>query len=238
MIVLPVIDLVAGRVVRAVAGRRENYRRLEGRLTASSEPLEVAQAFASHFGLSELYLADLDAIAGAPPAREVYGRLRAAGFRLWVDAGARRAADATKVAGEGIERVVVGLETVAGPQELARAIMDLGERVVFSLDLRNGVPLGDVAAWPTPDAAGIAEHAIALGVRRLIVLDLARVGTAAGPGCDDLCTRLAPRVQLIAGGGIRNAGDLQRMRDAGIHGALVASAFHDGTLSRDDLVGL
>jgi phosphoribosylformimino-5-aminoimidazole carboxamide ribotide isomerase len=84
-------------------------------------------------------------------------------------------------------------------------------------------------------------HAVSLGVARFIVLDLARVGTGTGPGTESLCGELVnsfPHVEIYAGGGVRNVADLRRMREAGIHGALVASALHDGALNRDDLAGL
>src|SRR5207249_1473260 len=142
MRIVPVLDLKGGQVVRGVGGRREDYRPVASRLTASSRSLDVARAFAEGYGLTELYLADLDALAGAPPAWDVYSALRAAGFRLWVDAGVRSPSDARAVAGAGVERVVVGLETVEGPGALAGAVRDLGGRVVFSLDLRGGVPVG------------------------------------------------------------------------------------------------
>ena len=41
-----------------------------------------------------------------------------------------------------------------------------------------GVPLGDRTTWDNADAAGIAERAIRLGVRRLLVLDLVLVACA------------------------------------------------------------
>jgi phosphoribosylformimino-5-aminoimidazole carboxamide ribotide isomerase len=107
--------------------------------------------------------------------------------------------------------------------------------------LREGVPLGDTTAWPARDAEGIAASAVALGVRQLIVLDLARVGVGAGTGTEGLCARLAaahPGVAVYAGGGVRGMNDLRRLREAGVRGALVSSALHDGTLSREDLAAL
>src|SRR5262249_25452522 len=152
----------------------------------SSLPLDVAQAFRAHFGLNELYLADLDAIAGAEPAWSTYSELHTNGFRLWVDAGVRAAAQAKRLAEREIT-VVVGLETVSGPEELKNICGQLNpDCVVFSLDLKGGQPLGDATAWNTDDAWTITEHAITLGVNRLIVLDLERVGMDGGTGTEDL----------------------------------------------------
>src|SRR6516165_4217646 len=110
MRLIPVMDLLKGQVVRGVAGRRHEYRPVVSRLTTSAEPLAVARAFRGHFGLTELYLADLDAIAGAPAALATYEALHEDGFRLWVDAGIRRPEDARPLAGAAVAGLVAGLE--------------------------------------------------------------------------------------------------------------------------------
>src|SRR5437879_5415576 len=144
MRIIPVLDLKAGHVVRACAGRRQDYQPIQSRLAASSQPLEIAEAFRAHFGFAEIYVADLDAIAGAPPALTTYGALASRGFRLWVDAGLRDVVAAEPLLPAGIDKIVVGLETVAGPEALAGICHPIGtERVVFSLDLKEGLPLGD-----------------------------------------------------------------------------------------------
>jgi phosphoribosylformimino-5-aminoimidazole carboxamide ribotide isomerase len=238
MRIIPVLDLTGGVVVRGVGGRRREYRPVVSRLTRSCAPLDVARAFAEHFGLTELYLADLDAIAGGPPAWATYAALHAGGFRLWVDAGVRGAGDGQALARAGVGTVVVGLETVAGPQALGEVVAAFPERVVFSLDLRDGAPLGDTAGWATADVWSLAGRAVSLGVGRLLVLDLARVGGGAGTGTDALCARLAatyPEVEVSAGGGVRGVADLRRLRASGVRAALVASALHDGALTAADL---
>lgn len=238
MRILPVIDLKDGRVVRAIGGRRREYQLVVSRLTPSCEPLAVAQAFRARYGLTELYLADLDALTGADPALAVYATLRAQGFRLWVDAGVRDAAGVAPLADAGVESIVVGLETVRGPAELATVCATWGwKRIVFSLDLKNGAPLGDLAAWQAADAWSIVSQAIAAGVRRVLVLDLARVGGGQGIGTDELCARLIaayPEVEVSAGGGVRDDGDLRRLEQLGVHAVLVASALHDGRLMSFD----
>jgi phosphoribosylformimino-5-aminoimidazole carboxamide ribotide isomerase len=233
--ILPVLDLLNGVVVRGVAGRRSEYRPIVSRLTDSTDPHAIADAFRRHLGLTELYLADLDAIAAQPPALALYRALREDGFRLWIDAGVRDRHGAELVAATGAG-IVVGLETVAGPDALREILVSTGD-VVFSLDLRNGVPLGDRTAWHNADATAIAESVIRLGVRRLLILDLVRVGVGSGTGTEELCAALRrahPAVEVWCGGGVRHATDLLRLSDLGIAAVLVASALHDGRLTRED----
>lgn len=234
MRIIPVLDILAGQVVRGVAGRRSEYRPIVSQLTSSCRPLDVAQAFRTHFGLTELYLADLDAIAGAAPSWPIHADLRAHGFHLWVDAGVRDREQAAALAEQGIEGIVVGLETVSGPETLAALCQEFGsERMIFSLDLKGGQPLGAVSAWRAPDAWSIALQAVELGVQRLIVLDLERVGMGAGAGTDELCRNLTerfPLLEIVAGGGVRDRSDLHRLERCGVRAALVASALHDGRL--------
>jgi phosphoribosylformimino-5-aminoimidazole carboxamide ribotide isomerase len=234
MRIIPVLDVKQGQVVRGVGGRREEYRPVVSRLTESCRPGDVARAFRDRLGLTELYVADLDALDGAAPALPLYEELHGLGCGLWVDAGVRGPADVVLLMQAGVARVVVGLETVAGPA----ALCEIGRRfdptrLCFSLDLRHGQPLGDRGAWGAGTPALLAAEAVAAGFRSLIVLDLAAVGTDSGPVTQGVCALVAaafPQVELIAGGGIRDRGDLARLAALGVRGALVASALHDGRL--------
>jgi phosphoribosylformimino-5-aminoimidazole carboxamide ribotide isomerase len=203
-----VLDVKGGVVVRGVGGRRAEYRPLPG----APSPLEAARAL----GVGEVYLADLDAIEGAAPALAVYRSL-AAEFRLWVDAGVRTAADRARLAGPW--RTVVGLETAEDP-----AVIRPGD--CFSIDLRDGQPMG---RWGD-DVMAIARTAAAAGAAALLVLDLARVGGAAGTGTEALCAALRaahPGVELLAGGGVRHHDDLARLAAAGVDAALVGTALRE-----------
>jgi phosphoribosylformimino-5-aminoimidazole carboxamide ribotide isomerase len=102
---------------------------------------------------------------------------------------------------------------------------------MFSLDLRHGEPLGDRRAWNHDDAAAIARRVSGLGVRRLLVLDLARIGTRSGPAQVDLLTAIArahPDLELWTGGGIRDQEDIDRLARVGVQGVLLGSILHDG----------
>jgi len=83
-------------------------------------------------------------------------------------------------------------------------------------------------------------RAVEAGVTSLLLLDLARVGTGCGAdlGLIEALRRDFPELRLLAGGGVLARGDLDRMRDAGCDGALVASAIHAGTITATDLAEL
>ena len=242
MTILPVLDLMGGLVVRGIAGRRETYQPIVSNLTASSQPLAIARAFREHFGLTELYLADLDAIRGERPALATYHALQSNGFRLWVDAGLRTARDLTTklLVVANVANIVIGLESVISPDEVGRIARQVGvDRAVFSLDMKAGRTMVENDAWPSREPFRIAEHAIVdLGIRRLIVLDLASVGMGQGVTTLDLCARIKrqnPHVEVIAGGGVRGFDDLLLLRSTGVDHVLVASALHDGRLTRKDI---
>jgi len=242
MRIIPVLDLKAGRVVRGMGGRRSEYAPISSTLVASSLPLDVAQAFRDHFGFDELYVADLDAIGGAPPALATFAALSNQGFRLWVDSGVRESQDAAILAGAGIEKIILGLETITGPSVLGSICEALGpEGIVFSLDLKAGQPVGDLREWDSPAPLDIAAQAIEMGVETVILLDLAKVGSGSGTGTEDLCKKLTarhPHVEIVAGGGVKDFSDLLYLCALGLGAVLVASALHDGRLRPEELARL
>ena len=239
--IVPVLDLKDGHVVRGVAGRRYEYRPIESRLVKSSEPVAVANAL-RELGLSQFYVADLDAIGGMEPAWKTYRKLVGCGIHLWIDAGmagVERAEQFMAFAREcpRVTGIVAGLESLSGPKLLASMLDRIGaERLIFSLDLKDGKPLTNTAEWDGQTAEQIAEAAIQLGVRRMIVLDLAGVGVGAGVSTLSLCRSLRdkhPDLELTSGGGVRGEEDLHALFDAGCNAALVASALHDGRITRE-----
>lgn len=246
MKIIPVLDILNQTVVRGVAGQRETYRPLQSDLTPSSEPLDLARAIRAAFGLTEFYVADLDAILHQQQNRSLYESLLADGFTFLLDCGLRTAADcAALIDFEGIS-IVAGLETLAGPDELKALVRQWGrERTLFSLDLKQGQPLVSAAAGngfaAYEDPLHIAELAREQGVEQLILLDLAQVGTGQGTGTEALCSTLRsqhPELTLVTGGGIRNADELKEQAALGADGVLVASALHDGRLGRDQVLSL
>lgn len=148
MRLIPVLDLKQGVVVRGVGGRRDEYRAVESRVARSADPLEVANSLHATFGFREFYLADLDAIAGAPPHSNVIRELVRREMRLSVDAGLRDVAAGRALLDAGVDRVIAALESSPGPEQLRSLVKALGpERVTFSVDMKGGALLTAGEGW-------------------------------------------------------------------------------------------
>jgi phosphoribosylformimino-5-aminoimidazole carboxamide ribotide isomerase len=245
--IIPVIDLMGGQVVRGIAGRREHYQPLRSHLTADAQPATLARALVEAFGFRVAYVADLDAIAGGEPDWAGYQAIGDAGLALLIDAGIGTAQRAQRFREHAetnlpLDGIIVGLESVASARQLAATAEVLGERsAVFSLDLRNGVPMGNLSARPSAEPIDIAGTACLSGFRRQIVLDLASVGVERGPSVVDLCRDIRdrhPEMQLISGGGVRTPQDVRALLHAGCDSILVASALHSGHITPSDIVAL
>ena len=235
MRVYAVLDLKAGQVVHAVAGKRDRYQPIRSALVQSSEPRDVAHALRHRWGIQDAYVADLDAIGGKTPDLESIQSIAATGMRLILDAGVGEPQQAESLLewlpnGESLQGLVVALESTSQPEHWPELVEKIGHlQAVFSLDLRAGQPLtrNDQLAEQNPlDIASRAWHA---GFRRLIALDLQSVGTGQGPSTLGLCRDLSQHhawSELISGGGVRDAADVRAFAAAGCHSVLVASALH------------
>ena len=240
MRVIPVIDLKGGVAVHAVRGDRERYRPLRSRIAEGSDPVRLARAVRERFGLEELYVADLDAIAGRPASSQIVAALAHEG-RVMVDAGT---ATGTAVAGLlelGVARVVIGTESLPGAAAFRRLRAELPDAaLVLSLDHRGGRLLPPDPALDGSAAADALARLAEAGAREVIVLDLMRVGSGEGPDVTllgELHDRF-PEIELLAGGGVRHAADLRALAAAGASGALVATALHRGAIAAGELRAL
>ncbi|MFO0909106.1 MAG: HisA/HisF-related TIM barrel protein [Isosphaeraceae bacterium] len=232
--VIPVIDLRGGIVVHARGGVRSNYRPVESRLVSGANPREPARAFRDRLGLHELYAADLDAIAGQPPDHALLNSLSPESQHVIADLGIRGPEDALAARAQFGGQLIVGSESIRGRQALQQVVAAVG-RVVFSLDLRDVNPVrADAGEWSGDNANALLDDALSVGVRTVILLDLNRVGTGQGSSTSGkLLAWLLDRdrtVEVLIGGGVGSVEDLHRLRDQGAHGALVATALHNGRI--------
>src|SRR4051812_31777202 len=108
---IPVLDVMGGRVVRAVGGRREDYQPILCPFSGSPKAFDIASAVLQRARTQELYIADLDAITGeaavSPAVRAIVEMWR---VPTWLDAGIGRKLELADLPDFPHVRPVVGSE--------------------------------------------------------------------------------------------------------------------------------
>jgi len=246
MKIIPVVDLMKGRVVRGKGGHREQYRPLSDSALCDDPTLDaIARGVRDRLGLERLYVADLDAIENRKPNWDGLHRLCSHGLKLWLDAGCATVEDAERIVECFDNRVdvVLGLESIASPHVVAEVASAIGhDRTILSVDLIDGRPLCLAEQWVGASAYEIAMELIReAGVRRLILLDLRRVGMQSGPGTLPLFRQLRAlpyELELVCGGGFSTLQQLHDFRDRGGDGVLLATLLHQGVVGPREIARL
>ncbi len=227
--IVPVLDLKGGQVVHARAGERDRYLPIRSALADGSAPEAILAGLLALAPFRCVYIADLDAIEGRGDHLSLIAELssRHRGIEMWIDGGFADLAAAARLAGIGATPVL-GSESWRDAESLGAAISRLGPRhCVLSLDYR-----GDRFVGP-PDL----DAEPGLWPDRVIVMTLSRVGTGRGPDLArlDAIGRAAGRRLVFAAGGVRGRDDIETLASRGLAGVLVATALHDGRLTRESL---
>lgn len=235
----PAIDLRGGRVVRLHQGDFDQETAYE------PDPVGVARRYAAA-GARWIHVVDLDAArTGTSGNRPLIAAIVAgAGASVHVQAGGgvRDQASAEELAGVGVSRVVLGTAAVEDPalvRELAGA-----HQVAVAVDTRGR----DVAVRGWAQGSGVDLFDLLArfedsGVAALIVTDISRDATLAGPDLEGLAAVLdATAVPVIASGGVGALADLEALaglRAGGgraLAGAVVGKALYEGRFSVEEAI--
>lgn len=252
--VIPVLDIMIGRVVWAKGGQRHQYRPVDSKLTHDSDPVGVAKAIYNQTGCQWLYLADIDSFAGANPNWAVYQSLIEAGFKLMIDAnwmapGRIDNAISTFARCDSV-KLIVSSETLESVQQfdLFKRIVDADIDVCFSIDMQGDHVIAQSSQVAELSPLQLLKQAYRQGVRNFILLDLETVGTGSGIETNhsifnrkSFLSEIANEfedIRLISGGGIRNHEDCQTFLTAGCRNVLVASAIFDCCITPDEIAML
>jgi phosphoribosylformimino-5-aminoimidazole carboxamide ribotide isomerase len=239
----PAIDLRDGRCVRLYQG---DYDR---ETVYGDDPVGQATAFAAA-GAPWVHVVDLDAArTGEPRNRPVVAAVAAAlaagGTPLQVGGGVRDDAAADALLDAGVRRVVVGTAALDDPAWVRRLAHRHPGRVAVGLDARGR----DVAVRGWVESSGrdvvdVARQFEDAGVAALVVTEIGRDGTLAGPALDQLAAVLAATsIDVVASGGVGTLDDLRALDglSAGgrrLAGAIVGRALYEGAFGLEDAVAV
>jgi phosphoribosylformimino-5-aminoimidazole carboxamide ribotide isomerase len=231
MIVIPAIDLRAGRAVRLLRGDPNEETAYD------DDPVEVAVRFQEE-GARRLHVIDLDAALDEGTNRDTIRDIcRSVVLPVQVGGGVRTLEDVAAVLEIGGGRAILGTSAALDPGFVARAVEEFAERILVAVDVRGGHAM--VKGWREegPPVEEVIRALNDAGTPRYLVTAIARDGTLDGP---DL--RLYRHVlgltdrPIIASGGVRSADDIWALRDVGCEAAVAGKALYEKTLKLSQVI--
>ena len=229
MIIIPAVDLRAGRCVRLREGRAE------AETVFSDDPVAMAVHWVS-LGARRLHVVDLDgAFAGAPKQTALIADIVKAVAPVPVEAGGglRDLSAVEMVLQAGVRWAVVGTRAALDAAFLGDVCHTHPDRIIVAVDARGSQVA--VKGWTETSAervTDVARRAQTSGAAALLYTDISRDGMERGPNIDD--TRaLAEAVDLpvLASGGVATVDDLVHLSTVpNIAGTVVGRALYTGAI--------
>jgi phosphoribosylformimino-5-aminoimidazole carboxamide ribotide isomerase len=222
--IYPAIDIRRGRVVRVA----------ETDIVFDHEPLAVASRLITE-GARWLHVVDLDRAFGTGRDNDAVLRRICAlpGVRVQIGGSLSGIDDVTRALDLGGSRAVVATIAAARSGELERMAATLTpESLAVGLDMRDGkLATRGKGALLGGLAGDLLRRATAAGIRVAICRDLNRDGTLGGPDVAAAARLVGLGAKVIVSGGVASVEHLRNLRDAGLDGAIVGRALHEGRLT-------
>ncbi len=231
MLVIPAIDLRAGRCVRL----RRGDPTVE--TVFADDPGAVARRFVAA-GAELLHVVDLDAALGTGSNGDAVRAIRAAvDVPLQVGGGLRTSEAIEAAIGLGDTRVVLGTAAASEPLFVAEAAARWGDGIVVAVDVKANTVMVDGWRAPAGPVERIVPALVDAGALRLMVTAVSADGTMGGPELPlyERIRALTDR-SVIASGGIRDAADIGALAACGVEAAVVGRALYEGALALPDAI--
>lgn len=247
MMIFPAVDIQGGRVVRLLQGD------FSSETVYAQDPVATARHWVEQ-GAAYLHVVDLDGaktgtVQHSPIIQRIVQEVAPRGARVQVGGGIRDFETVAHLLAAGVSRVVLGTRAFRDPAFRRRALEEYGDRVAISVDAQHGLVATEgwqnirgmlQGAREDADTAFVADL-LADGARTIIYTDITKDGTLTGPAFERvqrLMDQVRGRAEVVASGGVGSLEDLRRLKQLGVHGAIVGKALYERRFTLPDALAL
>jgi len=224
MRLFPAIDILNGRAVRLMYGKKDS-------VTDYGDPVDRAKMWLD-CGAAVLHVVDLSGAFGEGTAFErILERIAALGVPVQSGGGLRSIERIASRFEAGASRAVLGTVCIEQPEVLHEAVARYGKQIVAGIDAHGGKIA--VRGWTEisqTDAFVFGKKAFALGVSDVVFTDIGRDGALTGVNIEETVKMGETGLNVIASGGVRDMDDLYALRERGVYGAILGRAIYTGNI--------
>jgi len=236
--IIPVIDILNSEAVHAVKGEREKYKPLVSVLFKGNNPINITKKFKDEYSINEIYIADLDAIIRRKPNLTLLKEiLQLTDIKVMIDPGIISIENIVEYSKYSLDSLILGLETIANFKVISECLKINGShKTIVSIDMYNEIIQTNVKDIKNLHPIEIVKKIEDLGVDKIILLDLYKVGQKVG-GIPPLYLKIRDNYKgkILVGGGIKDIRDIEMYKHNNFSGVLIGTALHDGTIDIEKL---
>lgn len=234
MILFPAVDILDGRAVRLLYGRREN-------VTDYGSPVETAVRWRDE-GAKFLHVVDLNGAFGDGNSGAVIKEIvRETGLPVQVGGGVNSVDKAAYYLEEaGAERVILGSAIALNPDAADRICSRFYGKAVAGIDVKDGFVA--VKGWVKNSSMTAVQAALAMkerGSDTVVYTDISRDGALTGVNVR-ATVELGEQtgMNIIASGGVSSTDDISALAKAGVYGAILGRAIYTGNVRLPEALAL
>lgn len=235
MLVVPAIDLRAGKCVRMKQGDPTTE------VEYDDDPVEMARAFVSS-GARRLHVIDLDGAFGSGENLSAVRRIcEAVDVPVQTGGGLRAVKHAENAFEAGASEIILGTLLVEDERLARHIISRFPGKVIAGIDVRGSQVATHGWQERTPvDRDALVRRVAQWGVSRIIFTEIRRDGMGEGYDIDALnAVANAAEVKVTASGGARNIDDLKLLKQSvpvTVDSCIVGSALYNGTIDLQEAI--
>jgi phosphoribosylformimino-5-aminoimidazole carboxamide ribotide isomerase len=226
MKIFPAVDILGGKCVQLVQGRRESA-------TVYGDPLACATRWLDE-GADALHVVNLDGAFGssAKNAGLIADLIKKTGTEIELGGGIRSVEDASRWLETGVSRVILGTAATQRPEIIRTLADEFGsKRVMAGVDAKGGQIA--VAGWrkTAGDVIDWVQRFESLGAGSFLYTNVdvegLQQGVRFGPVRKVIAATKRP---VVVAGGVSGVQDVTGLKETGACGAVLGSALYSGKI--------
>jgi phosphoribosylformimino-5-aminoimidazole carboxamide ribotide isomerase len=235
MIIIPAIDLRAGRCVRLTQGQAS------AETVYSENPVKIAKRWYDE-GAEMLHIVNLDAALNKDDTQNLKALERIlyeVNIPVQFGGGVRTVEAVRRIDELGATRIVIGTTAIENPVLLQHIIEEFGSTIVVGIDARDGrVALRGWEKLSNIKAIDFAQKMAEMGIERIVYTDIARDGMLSGINIE--ATREIAEMsglKVTASGGVATLDDIYALKEIesyGVDSVIIGKALYEGLFTLEE----